>query len=160
MKNVSKAQAEETVGYQLKNGWRLRPHQKEHPKGLSQTVPDDSYSIKDLIRKFAGNLDPNITLLGEYNGEDEEVDYDDLDVSAHNRSDLSEQQETRERNARQLQLLQQLAEQNQGAEKKRVETAEATPAKADDLRHDTEDAKPEKRSKKYPQTAKPETDPD
>lgn len=145
---------EVNVSYQLKNGWRLRPHQKEHPRGLSQTVPDDSYSIKDLIRKYAGQLDANITLLGEYNGEDEEVDFDDLDVSAHRRSDIVEQEETRERNARQLSLLKEMAEE----QKKRVETAEATTAEGDDLRHESEEQKPEKRSKKYPQTAKPEND--
>lgn len=35
----------------------------------SQTVPDDSYTIKDILTRFTRGIDPMLTRLGEYDGE-------------------------------------------------------------------------------------------
>jgi hypothetical protein len=36
----------------------------------SQTVPDDSYSIKDILTRFTRGIDPMLTKLGEYDNEE------------------------------------------------------------------------------------------
>lgn len=109
---MKKTKANEVaVCYQLKNGWKLRSHQMEHPKGVSQTVPDNSYSIADLITKFAGHLDPSITKQGHFNGDDDEVDFDDIDLGAAARADYHEVDDLRKEAAeRQATLLRQMDE--------------------------------------------------
>lgn len=97
------------VEYQLKNGWRLRPHQIEHPTGVSETVPDQSYKIGDLIKKFASHVDPGVSKIANYNGEEEEVDFDDEDYSQILRADIHEQENlAKEKTARQKFLLEQM----------------------------------------------------
>ena len=33
------------------------------------TVPDDSYTIKDILTRFTRSIDPMLTRLGEYDGD-------------------------------------------------------------------------------------------
>ena len=35
----------------------------------SQTVPDDSYTIKDILTRFTRGIDPMLTRMGEYDGD-------------------------------------------------------------------------------------------
>lgn len=88
-------------------GWRLQRKHMETPKGVSMTVPDDSYTIKDLIRKFGNNLDPSITKLSHFNGEDDEVSHDDIDFSEASRGDLHEVELLQNELAQRAELAQQ-----------------------------------------------------
>jgi hypothetical protein len=36
----------------------------------SQTVPDDSYTVKDILTRFTRGIDPMLTRLGQYDQED------------------------------------------------------------------------------------------
>lgn len=84
--------------YQIKSGWKIQPHLIEKPnREPSQTVPDDSYEIKDLIKKYAAGLDPAVTLLSNYGGDDTEVDHDDIDLAAASRGDFVEVDEHKKR---------------------------------------------------------------
>ena len=117
MKNVKVGEAR--VNYQLKNNWRLRAHQMETPRGVSMAVPDDSYTIRDLIKKYASGLDPGITKLSMYGDEDENVDFDDVDLADASRSDIAETTEMqREAAARQKTLLEQMEQRKKALEKK------------------------------------------
>lgn len=116
----------------------------ETPKGVSQTVPDDSYSIKDLIKKYASGLDPGISKLPNHNGEDDEVDFDDVDYASEARQDYADVHDTlRVAADRQKRLLEQMQERKKASEKK------------DEKREDEEDpAKPRddentRKSRKY-----------
>lgn len=152
MQTVKKGAA--LVGYQLKNNWTLQRHQMETPKGVSMTVPDDSYAIKDLIKKYASGLDPGVTLLAEYNGEDDEVGFDDIDYAGEARKDFNDVEELkaqaknredeirREAAQRQKNLLEQLEKKKIGSRKYKESGNDP-----DDQRHEDEEGK-------YPQTSK------
>lgn len=133
------------VGYQLKHNWKLRKHQMETPRGVSQTVPDDSYTIRDLIKKYAGGLDPGVTKLANHNGEDDDVDFDDVDFASEARQDIADVHDTLRRQAeRQKTLLQQMEERKKKASEKTDDRGEDE----DDARHDAEDENTPK-SRKY-----------
>lgn len=38
----------------------------------SQTVPDDSYSVKDILQRFTRGIDPMLTRIGQYDSEESE----------------------------------------------------------------------------------------
>lgn len=153
MQTVKKGEAK--VAYQLKNGWRLRRHQMETPKGESLTVPDESYTIRDLIRKYSAGLDPKLTLLSEWSGEENEVEHDDYDLRSVGRVDRTELDEVgRENSARQARLLEQME-----ASKKRKKTAPGSQKyedmdEADDLRNEDEDNEEIPESDREPGQAK------
>lgn len=102
--------------YQVKHGWKLETRFKEIPKGESLTVPDDSYTIRDLIKKYASGLDPGVTKLANHNGEEDEVDFDDVDFASEARQDIADVYEQLRRQAeRQKTLLQQMEERKKAA---------------------------------------------
>lgn len=141
------------VNYQIKNNWRLQPHHKETPRGVSKTVPDDSYEIRDLISKYAAGLDPGITLLGEYSGEDKEVDFDDVDLNQAQRADFHEVEELKakadELKKAAAERQQKLLEQMQEKEKRGSKKYERAGKKPDDLRNEAEEGKyPDREEKK------------
>lgn len=143
MKTVTKSDPQ--VHYQLKNGWKLKQHQKEKPKGESLTVPDESYTIQELIRKYASGLDPGISKLPNFNGEDDEVDFDDPDLSLEIRQDITDQAETlRQAAERQKRLLEQMEEAKQKASQKKTISGDVS----DDLRNEDEEENTPK-SRKY-----------
>lgn len=143
MKNTSVEQA--VVPYQLKHNWKLRKHHKEVPVGESLTVPDDSYSIKDLIKKYAAGLDPGVTKLASFSGEDEEVEYDDTDLAGAAREDIAHVHETmREHAERQKRLLEQMEERKKTASRKDVAVKTD-----DDQRDEDEEEENTRKSRKY-----------
>lgn len=146
MEKVRKGEAR--VSYQLTNGWKLQRHQVEHPKGVSMTVPDDSYSIRDLIKKYAQGLDPKLTLLGEYGGHDDEVDHDDVDLAQAQRGDFAEVAEIKERARERLELLKQMSVSD---EKKRA-TGKSAPQEREDEGIDDDDLRNEDEEEKIPQS--------
>ena len=38
----------------------------------SQTVPDDSYTVKDILSRFTRGIDPMLTRMGQYDGDQNE----------------------------------------------------------------------------------------
>jgi len=90
--------------------FKLKPSDIEQPKGESMTVPDDSYSIKDLVKKFASGIDPAISKIPNYGGDEDEVDFDDVDLRKAADGDLTELDEHRANAKRQLQLLKEMKE--------------------------------------------------
>lgn len=141
--------------YQQKNGWRLQPHQIETPKGVSETVPDDSYAIKDLIKKFAGGLDPSVTKLANFNGEENEVDFDDVDMAAASRADYHEVDELqREVAARQKLLLEQM----EARKKEALEAQKSAEKKARSEERNEGQKEAQKKAQKEPQKSDSEMD--
>lgn len=119
--------------------WKLKDRHKEHPSGLSETVPDDSYTIADLVKKFASGVDPAISKIANYGGDDDEVDFDDIDMQKAAQADYTDVDEIKAAAAaRQLNLLQEMEQikQKKATPKKPTETE-------DDLRNDNEDDTPE-----------------
>lgn len=144
-------QDKEKLGYQLKHGWSFRKEFKEHPVGESQTVPDDSYTIQELIKKYASGLDPEISKLGQYNGEEDEVDFDDVDYANEVRQDIAEVTEKmREAAQRQATLLQQMEE---AKAKKAVEKETDVEVEIDEAEERPE-SKNTSKSRKYEQPKK------
>lgn len=61
----------------------------EHPSSISQTVEDDSYTIKELLQRFAQGNDPEINRLGVY---DEDPEHEDEDFGKLSHKDIHEQE--------------------------------------------------------------------
>lgn len=50
----------------------LKPSDMENNIGKSETVPNETYTIKELVQRFSKGMDPAISRLAEW---DEETDY-------------------------------------------------------------------------------------
>lgn len=68
------------------------PKDMEHPRGKSRTVPGMSYSLRELVEKFAGGIDPMVSKVAQWNDED---DFDAEDLSKVGGLDLVERDELR-----------------------------------------------------------------
>lgn len=146
MKSVK--QGESVASYQLKNGWRLKKQFMETPSGVSQTIPDTSYSIRDLIKKYAGGIDPAVSKLSNYDGEDEEIDFDDPDLANIARADIAEAEELRRQASARLALLEQMAKKERdSAPLKGSKKYEPKEVEADDLDEGQEEENTSKRRK-------------
>lgn len=127
-------------------GWRLTDKHKEAPVGESQTIPDQSYTIADLVKKMARGVDPAISKVPNFGGDDEELDFDDVDVRQAAEADLADSDEILKAAAiRQLQLLHEMEERKkQGIADKKGNDKKA------DLRNDTEAKKEEPKKQEIP----------
>lgn len=84
----------------VKDLWPLRTQRQyvllekdmETPKGVSMTVEDDSYTVKQLLEKFARGIDPMISKVPLELG-DEDATLDDMDLNEVQRMDLVEREE-------------------------------------------------------------------
>lgn len=114
--------------------WRLKakPKHMEFPTGESMAIPDQSYSIKDLVKKMARGVDPAISKVATYGGEDDEVDFDDIDLNQAQHADLADTDEIKQAAQRQLLLLQQMQE----AKNQQENSAKKASEKATDLGHE------------------------
>lgn len=75
------------------NGYALTESRQEKCGGVSMTVPDDSYSIRELLEKYSRGMMPPVGKQGQFDpGAD--LDSDDLEKLPH--QDLFEIQERRE----------------------------------------------------------------
>lgn len=70
--------------------YELKKADMETPIGKSMAVPDDSYTIKEILERHANGMIPAIGKDGMY---DEDPDHDDIDLGELNRSDLAEKHE-------------------------------------------------------------------
>lgn len=68
----------------------LLPSHMEHPVGVSCTVPDESYSIKDLLEKFSRGMDPGVSKQGIY---DSGANFDSPDLEKLKSEDLFDREE-------------------------------------------------------------------
>ncbi|AXH77552.1 MAG: hypothetical protein [Microviridae sp.] len=59
-----------------------RPGDMEIPRGISETVPDDSYTVAELLTKHQQGLALGIQRLGVYDELDED-DYDAMDMTEY-----------------------------------------------------------------------------
>lgn len=78
-----------------KQNWTLRKEDKETPKGVSETVPNDAWTIQEVLQRFTQGL-PLQTGTGVYLEGSEDADLDDLDVMEFDRMDLTEKAEIME----------------------------------------------------------------
>jgi hypothetical protein len=52
----------------------------EHPIGASTTVPDEAFSLEEILRRSVQGLADNLMHPGEYNLEDNSEDFDAYDI--------------------------------------------------------------------------------
>ena len=62
----------------------------EHSKGQSLTIQGESFSIQDLIKKYAGGIHPEVQRKEYF---DDDVTHDDYDMEELRNADLVDQQE-------------------------------------------------------------------
>lgn len=68
------------------------PDPGEKPSGVSLTVPDDSYTIKELLARHEAGLGLGIQRLGNYDlGEDDE-DHDAIDMNQFQQLDITDKE--------------------------------------------------------------------
>lgn len=91
MKNTSK-ETTERARFRSTNDFKLKPTDMEQPKGKSLTVPDDTYTVQELLERHARGL-PLAGRAGEYL---EDSDIEDDDLEAYNRMDITERHERAE----------------------------------------------------------------
>jgi len=65
----------------------------ENGGGISLTVPDDAYTIRELLEKFTNGVDPSVSKTPIYPEND--ADFDDADLEEVNRMDIQERDEYR-----------------------------------------------------------------
>lgn len=133
-------------GFAKRNPYKFRLNESdmETPKGVSLTVQDDSYSIKDIYEKFTNGLDLGIERNAYFN---EDADHDDPDESKIQGMDLADRQdlleETKARARRNLDLLKQM-DADKATKKDTPKTMPPNEDKddsGDDLRNDNEEPK-------------------
>lgn len=52
----------------------------EHPKGASVTVPDDAFTIEEILRRSQQGIAPDVYHDGEYHLDDKSEDFDQYDI--------------------------------------------------------------------------------
>lgn len=73
----------------IRNAWCFEPLDSdyEHPTGESMTIPDESFSISEILAKFSQGLGSELLREGEYSDTD---DFDDVDVFGSPDFDISD----------------------------------------------------------------------
>lgn len=107
--------------------FELLPHHIEHPEGESMTVPDESMTIREIMRKHVSGMRVKEALFREGFYEDTE-DFDSPDFSEISRLDFTEKDELRESNKQKLEHLTKQQQQQQ-QKQKAAEAAKEEPAK-------------------------------
>lgn len=82
----------------VKTGYKPKPEQQETPKGVSLAIPDDSYTVRELLQKHTQGIDPAIARIPYF---DEDVDHDSLDKTKE--LDLFEREELLQQNKNYIQ---------------------------------------------------------
>ena len=74
--------------------YELKDEFMEHPTGKSETIPDDSYTIAELLAKFQAGIPLNQRQgYFDENEEGDEADHDNVDLEKFSTLDISEQAE-------------------------------------------------------------------
>jgi hypothetical protein len=67
------------------------PDKGETPKGVSLTVPDDSYTIQELLARHEAGLGFGIQRLGNFDLDDDE-EHDAIDMNQYQNMDITEKE--------------------------------------------------------------------
>ncbi|WNK14092.1 MAG: hypothetical protein [Microvirus sp.] len=76
----------------IRNAWGFEPLPEdfEQVSGEDMTVPDDSYSIQQILTQFSNGIRPNIALDGYYSDTEDFEDYDRFSDPDFDLTDLSD----------------------------------------------------------------------
>lgn len=72
--------------------WQLTAADMEHPKGESETIQNNAWTIEEILTRFTQGL-PLGTGTGIYLDGDEDPDIDSQDMMEFDRMDITEQEE-------------------------------------------------------------------
>lgn len=136
--------------------YELKSEFMEHPKGKSMAVPDDSYTIRELIERFQNGI-PLSQHMGNFdeNVEGEEADHDDQDLEKFNKMDIAEQSEIL-REARELMLTErEKKERDLQAKRQAEEDRRFNEAIAEAMRKREEESGQKEEEKKAPKKTLP-----
>jgi len=70
--------------------FRLQPGDLEKVTGVSLTVPDDSFSVREILEKYTRGIDFGLKRNGIY---EDDADFDDYDKEKLSQDDLVDQSE-------------------------------------------------------------------
>lgn len=73
----------------IRSTLKHKPTKGETPKGVSLTVPDDSYTITELLARHEAGLAFGIQRLGQYDLEDDE-EHEAMDMNQYQNMDITE----------------------------------------------------------------------
>lgn len=91
--------------------FKLERKDMEHNSGVSMTVPNETYTIKELVERFSKGMDPSISRLAHG---DEDPDIDSPDFREVLNMDFAEAQQYQEHlKARSAEIQQTLVKQNE-----------------------------------------------
>lgn len=113
-----------------KQKWQLQSRDKEKITGESQTVPDDGFTVKELLQKHIAGIPLGIQRLGQW----ENLEEDEHDAIDMEKFQQLEETEKREIIAENVQLLHRTKERKKAidevkkAEKEKKSTTEKTEA--------------------------------
>lgn len=131
-------------GVRLTDSFQLQDSDMEIIRGVSQTKPDDSFTIRQLLTKYTNGVDPSVTKLGYYQ---DDVDFDDPDMQQLLTMDLVDLNEMREvENLKRKKLSEAINFANQQEQNKIREDREAELKNQLDLFMSREKEEPEKLS--------------
>lgn len=76
----------------IRNAWNFipMPEDFEAVSDEDMTVPDDSYSIQQILTQFSNGIRPNIALDGQYSDTEDFEDYDRFSDPDFDLSDIEE----------------------------------------------------------------------
>ncbi|WNK13930.1 MAG: hypothetical protein [Microvirus sp.] len=127
--------------------FRVTKKEMETPRGVSLTVQDDSYSVRDIFEKFTSGQDLGLDRNTFFS---EEADHEDHDLEALGRMDISERglllEETKRRAQENLNLLKQLDDKKESKKAPKINPLQTAKGELED---DAE-ARPEDDNKPEP----------
>jgi len=69
MEKNKKTKKEQRINFRTPYKYQFKKSDKETPSGVSKTIPDQSYTIQELLEKFTHGLDLGINQTGQYDEE-------------------------------------------------------------------------------------------
>lgn len=108
--------------------FKLQKKDKEIPTGISLTVPDDSYTIQELLQKHEQGLALGIQRLAQYDIADDE-EFDGIDMHKYQQLEEFEKREMIEKTA---EITQRYKAGKQRLDAEKREKASATKVKTSD----------------------------
>jgi len=79
MKNTT-TKTEKTPMFRTQTNYHLTSHSLETPEGISETIPDQSYTIREIMERFVINIPEFLLKNPQYNELDEEnPEFNELD---------------------------------------------------------------------------------
>lgn len=115
MKHSKEKQSNESARFKKLRDWKLSDLDKEKANAMpSETVPDDSYSIAEILERFTRGIQPP-GIPGQWG--DENAQFDDLDLEGFDRLEIPEKVEIATEFNNRMKLYQERAKAQKEAEK-------------------------------------------